>query len=289
MRRMFAMFAAALLPAFVYGQWAQDNAADLLGEAYTRTLYPGMRLADAFGLPNGDTWTTNGLNVGAITLGGSKRTTWPVIGVYAETMDQGVATTNTPSWTNAFVGGWSVKTYLTRGDTAYGWGNHADVGYLTSIPVMHATNITATGDWATVQGAIDGLAAATDSAVQTNHTGNVSITGSITAGSYNPSITPYALTSAITTTVTAAMGNTLSLLVTNDISIFTITTSGYSTNDTHTMSLGLDNTANRLIVFDTNVIYGATSLTLANKVYTFTLHKGWRQDRFEILKGGYEK
>ena len=212
------------------GQWANDNAADLLGEAYVRTLYPGMRLANSFGLagptglPTGDTWTTNGFTVGAITMAGVRRTTWPAGGVFAEAMNQGVATTNRPSFAEVTVGGISATQRLSQASIAFNWGNHASAGYLLNFSSMTTNHVTAAGGvttnnatyLATVTAAAAAVATNTPAyleavsksgtAVQPNHTGDVAITGMVTAGSYSATITPTPLSYATNLTISAADG-----------------------------------------------------------------------------------
>jgi hypothetical protein len=57
-------------------------------------------------------------NVAAMTIGGERRTNWPVLGVEKDPIWSAVSNT---AMTNA-----------ANGQTAYGWGNHALAGYLTN-------------------------------------------------------------------------------------------------------------------------------------------------------------
>jgi hypothetical protein len=184
-----------------------------------------------------------------------------------------------------------VTVYVTN-PTATGWGATFGGMPVVRMPIAaDSGTIAATATTGTeivnYQTATGIVANALTPYVQTNHTGNVSITGMFTAGSYDPSTTPYALTSAPTTTLTRTYGNTLALTPTNSV-VITADTS-YSTNDTHTLVLGVDlRGTSHTLTFDTNTIYGAESVgfTVTNKLYSFSLHKGWKQTRFEILKGG---
>ena len=184
------------------GQWANDNAADLLGEAYVRTLYPGMRLANSFGLagptglPTGDTWTTNGLTTGFITLAGVKRSTWPAGGAYAEAMNQGVATTNSPAWPEVIIGGISATQRLSQASIAYNWGNHASVGYLLNFSSMTASHLTAAGGVTTNNPAYLEALSKSGTAVQANYTGDVAIVGQLSATKYPVNRSPHFLASS---------------------------------------------------------------------------------------------
>jgi hypothetical protein len=135
-----------------------------------------------------------------------------------------------------------------------------------------------------------------DADLRTTHsaTGATSLVNFETLASYvsaliiDPSRTPYALVSAPTVIVTRAMGDTVALAPTNAV-VITMDTSTYSTNAAHTLVMGLDLLGvSHTVTFATNTIYGAETagFVATNNVYSFTLHKGWMQTRFEILKGG---